>query len=137
MKEKDMSCNDEYQRSSGDAAKWLVAGFGMGLLVGGALGLLLAPKPGRETREQIKVIAGDMSTRAKTAAMGISEKAKTTATEVSKKAKDYSEKIKGGIDQIKETGEKFTAAAKDGFKRKMDELKTKTGNDECEETGEE
>lgn len=40
-----------------DAAEWLLpslALFGLGLLVGAGVGVLLAPKPGRELREDLR-----------------------------------------------------------------------------------
>ncbi len=36
-----------------NALMYLLAGFGLGALIGGAAGILFAPKPGNETREVI------------------------------------------------------------------------------------
>lgn len=155
-----MSDNPDYKSYdyAGDAMRWLAAGFGMGLLVGGALGILLAPKPGRETREQLrgfatdfgeraKVIAGDFGDRAKTAATGIHEQATTTyssvrgtasgaAEDFSKTAKTVSGTITEGIATLKEAGVKFQQAVKDGYVKKMEELGDSPEGDTIEEIAE-
>ncbi len=41
------------QSEDKNALVYLLAGFGLGALIGGLAGLLFAPKPGTETREQI------------------------------------------------------------------------------------
>lgn len=129
---------------AGDAFRWLSAGFGLGLLVGGALGLLLAPKAGHETRERLKefasdfgerakVVAGDFSERAMTAASGLGEQATSTygtvsssatsaAEDLSKSAKVVSGTLADGIAMFKEAGTKFQDAVKEGYTKKVGEL---------------
>lgn len=131
---------------AGDAFRWLSAGFGMGLLIGGAIGLLLAPKAGHETRERLKefttdfgerakVVAEDFSGRAKTAASGLSEQAastyqtvtgsaSSTAEDLSKTAKVVSSTISDGIAMFKEAGSKFQDAVKEGYTKKVGELES-------------
>lgn len=41
------------QSEDKNALVYLLAGFGLGALLGGIAGLLFAPKPGSETREQL------------------------------------------------------------------------------------
>jgi gas vesicle protein len=141
-----MSDSPDYRNYdyAGDAMRWLAAGFGIGLLVGGALGVLLAPKPGTETREQLKglatdfgerarVVAGDYGERARTTASGIRDKATTTygqvadsatgaAGDLSKTAKTVSSTITDGISTIKSASTRFQQAVKDGYIKKMEEL---------------
>jgi gas vesicle protein len=129
---------------AGDAFRWLSAGFGLGLLVGGALGLLLAPKAGHETRERLKefatdfgerakVVTDDFSDRAKTAASGLGEQAvstyqsvtgsaSSTAEDLSKTAQVVSSSISDGIAMFKDAGTKFQDAVKEGYTKKVDEL---------------
>ena len=129
---------------AGDAMRWIAAGFGIGLLVGGALGVLLAPKPGSETREKLKgyatdfgerakVIAGDFGDRAKTAATGLREQATTSygqvttsastaADDLSRTAKSVSATITEGIGTLKDASTRFQQAVKDGYVKKMEEL---------------
>lgn len=129
-----------HEESPMEVVKWVAAGFGVGLLIGAAMGLLLAPKSGRETREQIKGIATDLSARAKSTASDITEKAKstygrvadqaktvgerakTTAAEVTQKTKNIVETVKGTVESGKEIIAKVVEAGKEGFKKKMDEL---------------
>ena len=157
-----MSDNSENRNYdyAGDAMRWLAAGFGMGLLVGGALGILLAPKPGHETREQLKgfatdfgerakVVAGDFSERAKTASSGFRDQATTTysqvassatgaAEDLSKTAKTVSATITEGITTLKDASTRFQQAVKDGYIKKMEELggsEAEACEEPIEETG--
>jgi gas vesicle protein len=130
-----MNGHDDYRRSddSGDGIRWLAAGFGMGLLIGGALGLLLAPKSGRETREQIKTVATDLSSRARSMATDLGDRAKTTYNDVTDRTMstvgDVTQKVKDKagnlIDKattMKDAATHAVEAAKEGYKKKMDEL---------------
>jgi gas vesicle protein len=143
-----MTGNENYQRydSSGESMRWMVAGFGLGLLIGGAIGLLLAPKAGHETRgiirdfatdfhEKARVVTGDIHQAVKTAATTyteqatgtigqVTEKAKVVATGVGEKTRKVSGKITEGISTLKEAGTKFSEAVREGYKKKMTELDT-------------
>ena len=105
-----------------DPIRWLAAGFGMGLLIGGALGLLLAPKSGRETREQMIEMAGDWSRKAKDFAGDVTERAKTTAATVTDRAKAVTESVKGTYSTAKEAIPRVVDAAKQGYKKTVEEL---------------
>ena len=69
--------------------------FGIGLLagvvVGLAVGILYAPRPGRETREQIREKASDVRDKA----AQIIEDAKEKAEEIIQKAKSTAAQIRG------------------------------------------
>jgi len=141
-----MTGNDNYNKrdAAGDALRFVVAGFGMGILVGAAVGLLLAPKSGRETREHIREFATEFGTKAKSAATDFSERARVAASSigdqatgtydrVSEKAKvavaDAADKARKMSDTIAETAStvkdvtgKISQAAREGYKKTMEEL---------------
>ncbi len=145
IEEKIMTRDDDYRRSdySGDTIRFLTAGFGMGLLVGAALGILLAPKSGRETREQLKEFATEMGDRAKTAAGTIGEHATATYGQVSESAKTAADRAGETAQQVKTTVSetastvkdvtgRVTRAAKKGYKKTMDELQAVEEGEETE-----
>ena len=130
-----MNGHDDYHRheDGGDGLRWLAVGFGMGLLIGGALGILLAPKSGRETREQIKTMATDIGSKARdfTTDLGdrakstydtVADRAKTTAGGVAQKVKDKAGNLVETVTSVKEASAHAVEAAKEGYKKKMDEL---------------
>jgi len=71
-------CPDE--RGS-NALPYFALGLGIGLAAGALAGLLLAPKPGKETREdllkRVKKAAGDLKSRMEEAAAGDEEEVET------------------------------------------------------------
>ena len=100
--EEEMVMNDSsIDDRSGDTLRAVFTGVGLGILVGLAIGILVAPKPGRETRTQLKEIAGTFGQKAKDLASGLGD------TVVSTK-----EAVKRGVQ-----------ATKDGFGEKKEELK--------------
>lgn len=126
---------DDYGRGDygGDAVRWLAAGFGLGMLIGGALGILLAPKSGRETRDQLREVATDFGGRAKTVADDLSVRAREAAGEMSEKAAaSYSratERARAAAEEaterakhVRETASRASRAAKEGYKKTMEEL---------------
>ncbi|HEX9896832.1 MAG TPA: YtxH domain-containing protein [Dehalococcoidales bacterium] len=70
-------------------SKDLVIGFGIGLLsgvvIGGVIALLYAPKTGQETRQLIKDKATEVVDAVKEKASGVMDTAKETASEASRK----------------------------------------------------
>ncbi|HEX9744962.1 MAG TPA: YtxH domain-containing protein [bacterium] len=128
-----MSQHDEYRGDASDALRWLAAGMGLGMLFGAALGMLLAPKSGRETREQLKGIATELGDKAKTVASDLGERATTTygtvrektkvyADEISSKAKTTAKDLGDKIVTGKEAASEAIAAAKKGYQTKVEEL---------------
>jgi gas vesicle protein len=75
-----------------ETARLIFTGLGIGLLAGLAIGILIAPKTGRDTRTHLKEIAGDFTKKAKDLASTFGDKVTTT--------KDA---LKRGADAVKET----------------------------------
>ena len=126
--------------AAGDAIKWLAAGIGLGLLFGAAMGILLAPKSGRETREQLKDVATELGGKARVVARDLGEKAATTYGSVSDKtrtmASDLGTRARStakGIGEKVATGKlaatEAIEAAKDGYRRKVEELSSANKTD--------
>ena len=61
-----------------ETARLIFTGLGIGLLAGLAIGILIAPKTGHETRGQLKDIAGDFTKKAKDLATTFGDKVSTT-----------------------------------------------------------
>jgi gas vesicle protein len=123
---------DDYRDYAGDAVRWLAAGFGLGLLIGGALGILLAPKSGRETREQLREIATDFGERARTVAGDLGERASATYGTVSERAKAAATGIGERAGTIRETGARIGKAVREGYKKKVEELEGEAGEEPAE-----
>jgi gas vesicle protein len=105
------SNEEEYQMNhdqQGDSLRAVFTGLGIGLLVGLAIGVLVAPKTGQDTRSQLKGLATDIGKKAKDLTSGMGDKFATT--------KDT---FKKGTEAIKHGAQ----AAKEGYKEKMGELK--------------
>ncbi len=129
-----MTRDDYHGTDAGDVVRFLTAGFGMGLLVGAAIGVLLAPKSGAETREQLKDFASEVGTRAKDAASNIGERTAATYSQVSDstrtaygevgdRARQMGTRIEETASNVRDVTGKVTHAAKEGYKKTMDELK--------------
>ena len=82
-----------------ETARLIFTGLGIGLLAGLAIGILIAPKTGHETRGQLKEIAGDFTKKAKDLATTFGDKVSTTKEALkrgTKAAKEtYKEKQEG------------------------------------------
>jgi gas vesicle protein len=111
MKHKENDMSDE---NSGSGIGWFLAGLGVGAL----LGVLYAPKAGKETREEIVSTALD----AKQRAADLVEKGRQQAEEYVDRGKDYYEKgrtqwsqyVDKGRGYVGETAEKLSAAVEAG-----------------------
>ena len=78
----------------------ILLSFFVGGLVGAGVALLLAPKPGEETREKIKGLAEDLRGRAE----DVIEEVKTKATSAMEKGKELLEEKKSVISTAIEAG---------------------------------
>ena len=77
-----------------------LAGMGLGALVGAMTALLLAPKSGPETRQDLKTAADDLRAKADKVVQDLSE----SSEELVKKSKDILESTKSKVQQAIETG---------------------------------
>ena len=111
MTEKEVIIEEEEHHS--DVIKWISAGFGIGLLVGGIVGLLLAPKAGKESRAQLKEFTGDLSEKTQKLAKDLGDKVVTTAKDLG--------------DKVVTTKEAITESYKAG-KAKYEQTKTGTSD---------
>ena len=86
-----------------------LAGMGVGALIGAVAALLLAPKSGRETRDDIKGAADDLKTKADKVMHDISE----SSEELVKRSKEILESTKSKVQQAIETGKQTVSRRKD------------------------
>lgn len=77
-----------------------LAGLGVGALVGAVAALLLAPKSGSETREDIRAAAEDLKDKADKAMQDLSE----SSEELVKKSKEILESTKTKVQQAIDAG---------------------------------
>jgi gas vesicle protein len=116
---------DKHEEESSRNVGLLIAGFALGALAGTVLGLLFAPKSGKELRDEIKEKSGEYYDKAKEKGKEYYDKAKEKAGEAVVAGKDATDKAKEKIadaaDKVKravETGvqsarEKFDAGSKE------------------------
>ena len=98
--------HDEAENCS--TARGFLLGLGIGGLIGAGVALLMAPKSGSETREDIKTAAGDLKTKAGKLADDVTE----SGEELVKKSKDLLETTKHKIKDVVETGKEALARKK-------------------------
>jgi len=106
-----------YDESGNDAIKWVSVGFGIGLVVGGIVGLLMAPKSGTETREQLKNYAGDLSDKTKDLASNLQERGKQVASEVGEKVSHTAVEIKDKARHASEVAQDAFRAGKEAVQK--------------------
>lgn len=82
-----------------------LAGLGVGALAGAVAALLLAPKSGRETREDIKSSAEELKDKADKAMHDLSE----SSEELVKKSKELLENTKEKVQQAIDAGKQAVA----------------------------
>lgn len=82
-----------------------LAGLGVGALVGAVAALLLAPKSGSETRQDIKSAAEDLKEKADKAMHELSE----SSEELVQKSKDILEQTKAKVQQAIDAGKHAVA----------------------------
>lgn len=85
---------------------FLIAGFGLGTMVGTVLGMLLAPKPGKELRADLMEYSKDYLDKVKDASRDAYEQSRERAREAYEKGRDraskYSARLGDQISEIKE-----------------------------------
>ena len=86
-----------------------LAGMGLGALIGAATALLLAPKSGQETREDIKNVTDDLRTKADKVIHDLSE----SGDELVKKSKEILESTKQKVQQAIDAGKQAMAKKKE------------------------
>jgi gas vesicle protein len=129
--------SDRYDDGRGIAM--LIAGFGLGTLVGTVIGMLIAPKAGRELRADIAEYSKDYYDKARQYGRETYEKGRERAREAyeagREQAKDYSarlgEKLSAAKEQVGETAQRLGTAVKSGVEKAM------KGGETTEEAGEE
>ena len=88
------------EEGSGPSACAAIFSFFLGGLVGAGVALLLAPKPGRETRQKIKELAEDVKGRAE----GYYEQARERAGSTVEKGREFVDKNKSLVTSVIESG---------------------------------
>ena len=113
-----MSKNDDGRNIS-----MLIAGFGLGALVGTVIGLLVAPKAGRELRADIADYSRDYYDKAKEISKDAYDKSKDKARQAyeagRERAKEYSARVGEKLTEAKEhlgdTAGRITQSIKTGI----------------------
>jgi len=82
-----------------------LAGMGVGALLGAVAALLLAPKSGKETRDDIKSAAEDLKEKADKVIHDLSE----SSEELVKRSKEILESTKSKVQQAIDTGKQAVA----------------------------
>jgi len=82
-----------------------LAGMGVGALVGAVAALLLAPKSGKETRDDIRMAADDLKEKADKAMHDLSE----SSEELVQKSKEILESTKTKVQQAIDAGKQAVA----------------------------
>ena len=116
-----------FEESGSDAIKWVSIGFGIGLLVGGIVGLLMAPKSGEETRDQLKGYATDLSAKTKDLASNLGEKSKDVAATVSEKVTKTTMNLKDSAANAANLASDYVRAGKEAVNRVASAIHT-SGN---------
>ncbi len=105
----------------------LIKGLFIGGLIGIALGILLAPRSGKETRENIKHKANDFYVKAKEQYGNVAEKSKL-ALETSRQylndmnfsAKEKAKKVENKVDELADQGFEVIQSNTNRFKKAID-----------------
>lgn len=116
-----------YDEHGTDAIKWVSVGFGIGLLVGGIVGLLMAPKSGAETREQLKNYAGDLSDKTRDLAHNLQEQGKTIASDVSERVSHTAVDVKDKARHAAEVAQDAIKAGREAVQKVASALRENEG----------
>ncbi len=118
--------HDDFQKNFG----MMVAGFGFGMLVGSILGLLFAPKSGRELRSDISERSVEFYGKAREGVSDAYRDSVTKLNEAYSHARDALEiAYSTSRDFTKEKVEKVKAAVDEGVKVAKDKIQKKSSED--------
>ncbi|MHB1189748.1 MAG: YtxH domain-containing protein [Armatimonadota bacterium] len=95
----------------------VLAGIGLGAIVGAAAGLLFAPKPGEETRESIMRAADQLKKRAE----GVVSEFGTSAEDLVQKSRELVESTRTRVQQAVESGRQAMSEKKEELEKEMTE----------------
>lgn len=95
----------------------VLAGIGLGAIIGAAAGLLFAPKAGMETREDLKKAADDLKSKAE----GIVGELSTSVEQLVQKGKEVAETAKTKIGHAVDAGKQAMAETKESLRNKAEE----------------
>ena len=98
-----------------------LAGLILGGLIGAAIGLLLAPQPGEETRAQLREKGIELKARAEE----LSAEARRKAEELEEAGKEVLEEQKARLEEAIEEGKEAAAEKKEELLTKLEEEKGK------------
>ena len=112
----------QYKPATSETVLPALAVFSAGILVGAGLGLLFAPKPGRELRDDLRKNAGELGENLRHRAEGIGENIKTRADDLRARLPDPREVIHNVQNAVTGAGEeqKQLAGTTGGAKKKAD-----------------
>lgn len=96
----------------------VLAGIGMGAIIGAAAGLLFAPKSGPETREEIKKAAEDLKVKAE----GIVEELTTSVDDLMGKSKELIDSTRSKVQTAVEAGKQAMSEKAHEIDRKSEEV---------------
>lgn len=95
----------------------VLAGIGLGAIIGAAAGLLFAPKAGMETREDLKKAADDLKSKAE----GIVGELSTSVEQLVQKGKEVAETAKTKMEHAVDAGKQAMAETKESLRNKAEE----------------
>jgi gas vesicle protein len=118
--------SDRYDDGRGLAM--LIAGFGLGSLVGTVIGLLIAPKAGRELRADIAEYGKDYLDKVKDVSRDAYEKGRDRARQAyetgRQRATEYSSRVAQQVGEVREnvteTAQRFGNAVRSGIEEARD-----------------
>lgn len=105
------------QEEKGVALNFL-AGMGLGALIGAATALLLAPKSGNETRQDIMNATEDMRSKASKAVHEISQ----SSEELVKRSRELLESTKGRVQHAVESGRQAMQSKQEQISEEAEEV---------------
>lgn len=96
----------------------VLAGIGLGAIVGAAAGLLFAPKTGIETRQDLIKAADDLKSKAE----GVVGELGTSVDDLMQKSKDLIDTTKVKVSQAIESGKQAMAEKKDELEQEVEPI---------------